>query len=210
MRWATLLLKIPDNWMTELLHDHDVRIRVFGCMPHGSNGGRGLVRLDTNDNLTTVLSCIRKRRDVLKTSLSRLSGSVAFGEVIIDHCAACTALKQSGCFMVSSQSKDNGWLEWAVAGESNSTLYDLIDLLERHGCEVQLNRISASSGNCALTQRQEEVLQFAYSNGYYEYPRRIQLRELASIFDISPSTMSEILRAGQRRIFSDYFGVSSG
>ncbi len=208
MRWATLLLRIPDNWMTELLNEYDVKIKVFGCMLLGSQGGRGLVRLDTSDNLTTLLSRIRKRKDVLRTSFSRLSGSAAFGEVAIDRCAACTALAQSGCFMVSSRSKTNGWLEWAVAGECNRTLYDLIDLLERHGCEVQLSRISASSGSCGLTHRQEEILQFAYMNGYYEYPKRIQLRELASIFDISPSTMSEILRAGQRRIFSEYFGMS--
>lgn len=209
MRWASLLLKIPDNWMTELLKEFDVNIRIFGCMPFGSEGGRGLVRLETKENLTTVLSRIRKRKDVLRSSLARLSGSAAFGEVMIDRCAACTALKKSGCFMVSSQSIKNGWLEWEVAGECNRTLYDLLDLLERYGCEVQLMRISASSGKSGLTPRQEEILHFAFTNGYYEYPRRIQLRELASIFEISPSTMSEILRAGQRRIFSEYFGLSS-
>ncbi|HLB71018.1 MAG TPA: helix-turn-helix domain-containing protein [Candidatus Methanoperedens sp.] len=209
MRWAALLLKIPDNWMTQLLHEHNVHIRVFGCRPYGSHGGRGLVKLNTNDNLTTVLSFVRKRREVLRTSFSRLSDRTAFGEVIIDRCAACSALRQSECFMVSSQSRSNGWLEWAVAAESNSSIYTLVDLLERHGCEIQLNRISASSSNHQLTQRQKEILQFAYSNGYYDYPRRIQLKELASIFEISPSTMSEILRAGYRRVFSEYFDLSS-
>ncbi len=209
MRWAVLKLKIPDNWMTQMLQEHEMHIRVFGCRPYGEHGGRGLVRLDTNDNLTTILSGIRKRREVLKVNLSRLSGRVAFGEVVIDRCAACSALKQSGCFMVSSQSRNNGWLEWEVAGENNSTIYDLINLLERQGCELHLSRISASSGCCSLTQRQEEILQFAYNNGYYEYPRRIHLRELALIFDISPSTMSEILRAGQRRVFSEYFNILS-
>jgi predicted DNA binding protein len=209
MRRAALRLKIPGNWMIKILKEHDVHIRVFGCMPYGSGGGRGLLRLDTNDNLTSVLSRIRKCREVLKVNLSRLSDRVAFGEVVIDSCAACTALKQSRCFMVSSQSKDNGWLEWEVAGDNNSTIYDLIDLLEKQGCELQLSRISAASGRCSLTQRQEEVLQFAYSNGYYEYPRRINLKELASIFEVSPSTMSEILRAGQKRVFSEYFGILS-
>ncbi len=72
-----------------------------------------------------------------------------------------------------------------------------------------MTRISGSSGASGLTLRQKEILQFAYSNGYYEYPRRISLRELSKIFDISSSTMSEILRAGQRRIFSEYFGIPS-
>jgi predicted DNA binding protein len=207
MRWATLRLKIPDNWMTQLLHDRrDVNIRVFGCMPYESRGGRGLMRLSSSGKLDAILDGIRKREDVIRTSFSRISERAAFGEVVIKKCAACMALKRSGCFMFSSKSRPDGWLEWAVAAESNGTAYDLIDLLKRYGCEVQLSRISASSGSIGLTQRQEDIMRFAYSSGYYEYPRRIKLRELSQIFDISPSTMSEILRAGQRRVFSEYFG----
>jgi predicted DNA binding protein len=87
-------------------------------------------------------------------------------------------------------------------------IHDLIEKLKKNRCDVHLTKISASHGTSGLTQRQDEILQFAYNNGYYEYPRRISLRNLSVIFDISPSTMSEILRAGQRRIFSEYFGMS--
>jgi len=111
--------------------------------------------------------------------------------------------------MLSSKSRGEEWLEWAVAAESNSAIHDLVNQLGKNKCEVQLNRISGSSGASGLTLRQEEILQFAYSNGYYEYPRRVNLRVLSRIFDVSPSTMSEILRAGQRRIFSEYFGIQS-
>ena len=208
MRWASFLLKIPDNWITQVLRDHsDVRVRVFNCMPREHGGGRGLVRLNSDRSIAAVLDNVRARRDVLKMRFSRISERAVLGEVTIDKCAACRALKQSDCFMVSSKSKTDGWLEWTVAGERNSTIYDLIDLLERYGCQVQPTRISASSGGSGLTQRQEEILQFAYSNGYYEYPRRIRLRDLSCIFNVSPSTMSEILRAGQRRVFSEYFGL---
>jgi predicted DNA binding protein len=110
--------------------------------------------------------------------------------------------------MVSSKSDSRGWLEWSVAAESNRALNDLIDLLDRNGCEVQLVRISDCSGVLGLTSRQEEILKFAYSNGFYEYPRRISLRELSQIFEVSPSTVSEILRAGQRRVLTEYFGFS--
>ena len=206
MRWAILRLKIPDNWMTQLLHEHDVDIRVFGCIPYQSRGGRGLIRLSSDEKLEIILDRIRSRKDVVRTSFSRQSDRTVMGEVVIDKCAACMALKQSDCFMVSSKSRGGEWLEWAVAGESNSTIYDLVERLGKNKCETQLIRISGSSCASGLTLRQEEILQFAFSNGYYEYPRRIRLRDLSLIFDISPSTMSEILRAGQRRIFSEYFG----
>jgi len=207
MRFAKLRLKIPDNWMTQLLHDnHDVSIRVFNCMPYNS-GGRGLMRLTSSGRMESILKSIRRRKEVVRTNFTSISSRSAFGEVVIDRCAACSALKQSDCFLLSSKSKSDRCLEWDVAAESNRAAYELLDLLERYGCDVQLKRISSSRGDLGLTQRQEEILQFAYSNGFYEYPRRIRLRDLSRIFDVSPSTLSEILRAGQRRVFLEYFGT---
>lgn len=192
--------------MTDLLKEHDIHIRVFNCMPYSSGGGRGLLRLSSNEKLDVLIDKIRAREEVLRVSFNRVSNRAVMGEVVIDKCAACSALKQSDCFMISSKSRNDKWLEWAVAAESNSMIHDLIEKLKKNRCDVHLTKISASHGASGLTQRQDEILQFAYNNGYYEYPRRISLRNLSVIFDISPSTMSEILRAGQRRVFSDYFG----
>lgn len=206
IRWAVMLLKIPDNWMMQVIQNHNVDIRVFGCIPYQSRGGRGLVRLSSNEKLDVILHEIRNCKDVVRASFSRETDQTCIGEVIIDRCAACMALKQSDCFMVSAKSRREGCLEWAVAAESNSAIHDLVELLGKNKCEVQLTRISGSSVASGLTLRQEEILQFAFSNGYYEYPRKVNLRDLSRIFDVSPSTISEILRAGQRRIFSEYFG----
>jgi predicted DNA binding protein len=202
-------LKIPDNWMMELLQNHNVDIRVFGCIPYQSRGGRGLVRLSSNEDLDVILNRIRSRKEVVRASFSHENDKAVMGEVVIDRCAACTALKQSDCFMVTAKSRREGCIEWAVAAESNSAIHDLVYLLGKNKCEVQLIRVSGSPDASGLTMRQEEILHFAYSNGFYEYPRRISLRDLSMIFDVSPSTISEILRAGHRRIFSDYFGLPS-
>lgn len=168
--------------------------------------GRGLLRLSSNEKLDVLIDKIRAREEVLRISFNRVSDRAVMGEVVVDKCAACSALKQSDCFMISSKSRTDKWLEWAVAAESNSMIHELIGKLSKNRCDVHLTKISASHGASGLTQRQDEILHFAYNNGYYEYPRRISLRNLSMIFDISPSTMSEILRAGQRRVFSDYFG----
>lgn len=193
----------------QLLHEHNVDIRVFGCMPYQSRGGRGLVRLSSNENMEVILNKIQSRKDVVRANFSRESDKAVMGEVVIDKCAACIALKQSNCFMVSSKSRVGGWLEWVVAAQNNGSIQDLVYLLGKNKCQVELTQVSGSSGAPGLTTRQEEILQFAYSNGYYEYPRKVSLTDLSRIFEVSPSTMSEILRAGQRRIFSEYFGIQS-
>ena len=48
-------------------------------------------------------------------------------------------------------------------------------------------------------------LQIAFERGYFDYPKRISLRDLAAMFDISISTLSEMLRKGQRKIMEEYF-----
>jgi len=205
MRWAKFLLNIPNNWMTSLIHDHNVSIKVFNCMPYDREGGRGLVRINSNENIDSIFNLIQNSPEVTRTCFSRVSDRTIVGEVVVDKCAACMALKQSDCFMVSSRSTKESWLEWTVAAENNDAIHELIDNLKKNRCDVHLTQISNFSGSSGLTQRQDEILQFAYSNGFYEYPKRIHLRDLSAIFEISPSTMSEILRAGQRRIFSEYF-----
>src|SRR4030065_1924890 len=102
MRWAKFLLNIPNNWMTGLIRDHDIHIKVFNCMPYEREGGRGLVRINSNENIDSLFDLIRNSPEVLRTCFSRVSDRTIVGEVVVDKCVACMALKQSDCFMVSS------------------------------------------------------------------------------------------------------------
>ena len=45
-----------------------------------------------------------------------------------------------------------------------------------------------------LTDRQQELLELAINEGYYEIPRRVTLRDLADRADISAGTVGEHLR----------------
>lgn len=65
MRWAKFLIKIPNNWMTWLLHDYNIRIKVFNCMPYEHEGGRGLIKLSSNENIDAIFDLIRNRSEYL-------------------------------------------------------------------------------------------------------------------------------------------------
>lgn len=56
-----------------------------------------------------------------------------------------------------------------------------------------------------LTDRQLEVLQTAYREGYFERPKGANATELAEELDISRSTFAEHLAAAQRKLFADVF-----
>ncbi len=51
-----------------------------------------------------------------------------------------------------------------------------------------------------LSPAQEKAIMIAYQWGYYEYPRRIDLRELAKIAKVSLSTYQENLRRAEAKM----------
>ncbi|WP_081423301.1 helix-turn-helix domain-containing protein [Archaeoglobus fulgidus] len=57
-----------------------------------------------------------------------------------------------------------------------------------------------------MTYREEEILKIALEKGYFDFPKRVKLEQLAEFFGIAPSTLSEILRRGQKKVLEKYFG----
>ncbi|MCS7121308.1 MAG: helix-turn-helix domain-containing protein [Archaeoglobaceae archaeon] len=56
-----------------------------------------------------------------------------------------------------------------------------------------------------ITFREEEILKIALEKGFFDYPKRIKLEDLANELEISPSTLSEIVRRGLKKILQKYF-----
>lgn len=59
-----------------------------------------------------------------------------------------------------------------------------------------------------LTGRQREVLERAYTLGYFDYPRESNASEVAESLGISPSTFIEHLNAAQSKLLSDLLNRS--
>ena len=45
----------------------------------------------------------------------------------------------------------------------------------------------------------------ALKKGYYDYPKKITIKELGKMFDVSPSTIGETLQRGKKKIMREYF-----
>ncbi len=71
--------------------------------------------------------------------------------------------------------------------------------LEDNGFKIVFSR-KARSMDYMLTPRQEEVLIKAFITGYYDYPRRMKLDEIARSMGISVSTLAEHMRRAEKKL----------
>jgi DNA-directed RNA polymerase specialized sigma24 family protein len=51
-----------------------------------------------------------------------------------------------------------------------------------------------------LSEKQEEVIIYAFLRGFYDYPRRVSLTDIARELGLSPSTVAEVLRRAERKV----------
>ena len=76
--------------------------------------------------------------------------------------------------------------------------------LEKKEIKTKIERIGYGFKPTLLTQRQNEILNVAYKNGYFDIPRKISLTEFANNLNISKSALSETLRRIFKRLSDNY------
>lgn len=208
MRSATMLVKIPGNWIGDLCTSCDLSVKVLKCIPMNGSGGMSLLQIDSPDDMTgTQLSerirALEPRCDVSLTS----AGPGRFvGTAQTSTCVVCKLLAEHGCFLDSATSKSDGILQWNVIAPNGNALGELVDKIKALGCSVELRRVSKLSTASELTRTQERVLQLAYQLGYFEIPRKINLEKLAKRLEISKATLDVVIRRAQRKIVASHMG----
>ncbi|MBU4223564.1 MAG: helix-turn-helix domain-containing protein [Euryarchaeota archaeon] len=203
MREAILKITMPDNWVKDVCKKYPNPIKFIECMPYGKSGGRGLMEIK-GEKTDEIVAEIKKHPDVCRIDVSHLRNGV-LGSVVTERCAACRALTGSDCFLTSALSLEDGGVEWKLITGAEGSLSDLIENLEENGCRVELKSAVHLSKKSLLTNRQEEIIRAAFEKGYYDYPKKSTINELAKMFDISPSTLGEIIQRGEKKIILEHF-----
>lgn len=206
MMEAVLSLRIPQNWMSEIPQKHPVTIRVIDRVPYSEKGVKDLVEIaGPEDVMGEVLEDIRKNPLVSSVETTVTERGKVIGAITTARCEICRILTDSDVFLISAESKGGGKVDWTLVLSDKSVLKNIFDHLKSKGVESDLVKLTKIDDKESLTERQDKITHVAFERGYFDYPKRISLRELARMFDVSPSTLSEILRKGQRKIVLDYF-----
>ena len=198
-----LSLRIPGLWVTPVSEKFNLKIT---CKVGGQQRGEGWGVVTLKGKASVIdeaLDLIGDHPSVGKVSIiSRDANSVTIVVDVVD-CPACEVLISSRSFLVFPVEIHEGWMKWLLITD-NETLGEVIEGLTELDVENRVERLTPLGGKGILTDRQEEVVRLAFSSGYFDFPRRKDSSELAKELGISISTLSEILRAAERRVFSEY------
>lgn len=127
--------------------------------------------------------------------------------VVTRSCIVCRAIVENGAFMVFGKLSEEGLMEFRFISDFKSYRSILYDL-QRRGVPYKVKEITYHKPKGLLTDNQERILFIALKLGFFDYPRKISLEELASKLKISPPTLSEVIRRGLKRLLEHHFSTS--
>lgn len=203
---SVISLEPPGAWVTSLLGRFSVEIKILNTLPHGKAGVQDLIEMKLNSaDIDEVRKFLRGQEGIELVELEAVESDRAIGVVKSKECFGCRELLSTECFLVSASSKEDGRLEYTIISSRNECLRKLMSKLEAAKASPKLVKMKKLSKDEMLTDNQEKIVKMAYQRGYYDFPKRIGVKDLAKIFNISPATLSEILRRGQKKIIESYF-----
>jgi len=107
---------------------------------------------------------------------------------------------------------EKGFDNWTIGSWDKEHLMKFIKLVRtKYGANLKsikqekINSLSIIGINPNLTQKQKESLEIAIKQGYYSYPREIELEKLAKMKNISYSTYQAHLRKAEQKLIPHFF-----
>ena len=203
---AVLRVTLPCSWVTEVTREHGATVNVVEQKPAGETTLQSLVEIDPGDaDPNGLLATLRANPFIHSVEAIVPPKGKILATLLVDNCAACRTLANSECFLTDATATERGGLEWRLLAPKRSSVESVVSSLKGRGIAVELVAIKSVKGSGTLTDRQARVLSLAYELGYFEFPKKINLSDLARKLGVSKSSLSETLRTAEEKILHEYF-----
>lgn len=215
LREVVLRLRHPDNWISELTKDSPTRVRVLDCRLTANHGGiRQIISIKApEEDLLQFVTGLKNNKHIAAADIVRTRHGSAVGTVIIRDAILCSSALGSSIFcrtcLFTSDKKADGTVDWRLALDGRQSLKELLERIRSLNLRVKITRFTSIAEKEGLTRRQEQVLRTAFEKGFFDYPRKITLRQLAVAVNVSPSSISEMLRRAHKRIVNEHLHAST-
>ena len=203
---AKIAFMAPNAWREEIINRYDAQITVLDWLQDDECCCRVYVEIAVEpDRSEKVLEELRSNPAVQDEDLVQAGPGRIKGAITTDECLGCCSAIGTGVFQISGVMDRDGRIVQTVVAGDRETIERIVSNMEEHGHEVTLVKLATLEIEEVLTSRQEDILRYAMEEGYFDDPKRITLVELAKEFDVSNSTISEMLRKSQRKLMGEFF-----
>ena len=200
------------HWMQDLGRRWGAGIRLHVCRRADGSPRRLLQLLEITASapaIPEITAYLRHRKGAEEVSLTQLEPHRLLVRLVGPLPALCHSVFEMGAICMScpflpsvaAQDEEAREGEWRVLTRRVRDAHPLLASFSPPGnSPASLIRIGSYRGSPDLTARQELAIGTAFVLGYYDYPRRAQLRDVAKSLGISRVAALENLRRGMRKL----------
>jgi len=205
---AVLQCPQPHIWIEIAVNRYSAIVEILDSKMLPRDSVQHLFDIQVKPELTgELLEALNRDEDLIDIETMKSKSGHIYGSATSLRCTVCKDVAKSKCFLASVDVTSGG-ARWTVIGNNNSFRELLVALEEdRIPFQVKLKRNLEDSE--LLTARQEQILSIAFERGYFDFPKKVGLDELAALAEIKTSTLAEILRRGQKKILGEYLARRS-
>ncbi|MXR50328.1 helix-turn-helix domain-containing protein [Halovenus sp. WSH3] len=201
---ARLQITLPEAvWIGQLSRQYpDGRFRILAALSDGDSGV-GLAEIYSAE-ISSLLADMRAAEDIREVEVLNDPGDRALVQFETEQPLLLLAARDSGVPLEMPVELEDGTLTWEVTAPSDR-LSELGTQLRALGLSFSIDYIQQEVGDDQLlTDAQEQIIETAISEGYYDTPRTCSLTELAESVDRAKSTVSETLHRAESKIITEF------
>jgi len=198
MLQVSLIVELQCPWLSYI--NHQGKFTILQCIPRGK-GVSTLAKIEgpswDSEKITKI---ILKHPSVKKAKFVALNSSQFLGLVETQFCpCSLTILPNYNILRVNSEGEDK--LRWTLLLDGYRSFRKLLSLLDKQRINYKIDEIvKVKEKKFLLTPKQEEILRICLDLGFYDIPRKIELKDLAKILGISARALSERIRRAHKRL----------
>ena len=186
-----------------------VTIQIVQCSFLGEGAGYSLIRISDRSGTHGSKITMNTTASLMgEYTITKISNTQYLATVLNNNCRMAQIIAESGVFLSSATPLNDVLAEWTIVAPNSTMISRLVDRLKYYGYGVVKSQSTNIDIESTLTNRQSDVLQYAFDHGYYDVPKGINVEDLAQVFDCSKSTLSVILRSAEKKIITQYMTLN--
>jgi len=84
---------------------------------------------------------------------------------------------------------------WRFAARKTRDVGEIVARLGEGGIQARIQDISPLDRNVTLSQKEKGIIVVAIERGYFDFPRKITLKDLGNLVGVDPASLSKILHS---------------